>query len=91
MGERHMNNDYTPLSASSLIFMAAVQRLGEAASGKMISDKTGIKESATYNLASRLVANGYITSEREHVGGFTQYALTEKGQKVLAFVKKALK
>lgn len=84
-------SDYTPLSASSLIFMAAVQRLGKAASGQMISDKTGMKESATYNLASRLVANGYVVSRREQVGGFTQYSLTEKGEKVLAFVRKALK
>jgi|LauGreSuBDMM15SN_2_FD.fasta_scaffold1681072_1 DNA-binding MarR family transcriptional regulator len=83
--------NYKPLSASSLIFMAAVEKLGHRADGKRVADKTGMKESATYNLASRLCAGGYLTSERGLVGGFTQYRLTEKGAGALAHVRKALK
>lgn len=86
-----MTVNYKPLSASSLIFMAAVEKLGKRASGKMVSNRTGIKESAAYNLASRLVASGFLVSERGIVGGFTNYVLTPKGAEALALVRKALK
>lgn len=84
--------NYKPLSASSLIFMAAVEKLGKRASGKMVADRSGMKESAAYNLASRLCANGLLMSERGAVvGGFTIYTLTPLGVEALAHVRKALK